>query len=68
MRSGHGTRNWPSSHPARAVVGEDALSGVAAGAAGGFGLVVGVDRGVGPEALRRAGAGLVVADLGELVA
>ena len=48
--------------PSRAVVIEDALSGVAAGAAGG------VDRGVGPEALRRAGAGLVVADLGELVA
>ena len=40
--------------PSRAVVIEDALSGVAAGAAGGFGLVVGVDRGVGPEALRRA--------------
>jgi len=54
--------------PSRAVVIEDALPGVAAGAAGGFGLVVGVDRGVGPEALRRAGAGLVVADLGELVA
>lgn len=53
--------------PARAVVIEDALSGVAAGAAGGFGLVVGVDRGVGPDALRRAGAGLVITDLGELV-
>ena len=54
--------------PSRAVVIEDALSGVTAGAAGGFGLVVGVDRGVGPDALRRSGAGLVVADLGELVA
>jgi len=52
----------------RAVVIEDALSGVAAGAAGGFGLVVGVDRGVGAAALRQAGAGLVVSDLGELVA
>jgi len=54
--------------PVRAVVVGDAVCGGAAGAAGGFGLVVGVDRGVGPEALRRAGAGLVVADLGELVA
>ena len=54
--------------PSRAVVIEDAMSGVTAGAAGGFGLVVGVDRGVGPDALRRSGAGLVVADLGELVA
>ena len=54
--------------PSRAVVVEDALSGVAAGAAGGFGLVVGVDRGVGSDALCRSGAGLVVADLGKLVA
>ncbi|MBA8796233.1 beta-phosphoglucomutase family hydrolase [Friedmanniella endophytica] len=50
-----------------AVVVEDAISGVAAGAAGGFGLVVGVDRGVGADRLREAGAGLVVADLDELV-
>ena len=54
--------------PSRAVVIEDALSGVTAGAAGGFGLVVGVDRGVGSDALCRSGAGLVVADLGKLVA
>jgi len=54
--------------PERAVVVEDALSGVAAGAAGGFGLVIGVDRGAGAEALRDAGAHLVVRDLGELVA
>ena len=53
--------------PARAVVLEDAISGVRAGAAGGFALVVGVDRGVGEAALREAGAGLVVADLGELL-
>lgn len=52
---------------AESVVVEDAISGVAAGAAGDFGLVVGVDRGVGAEALRAAGADLVVADLGELV-
>jgi beta-phosphoglucomutase family hydrolase len=53
--------------PAEAVVVEDALSGVEAGAAGRFGLVVGVDRGAGAEALRRAGADVVVADLAELL-
>ena len=46
---------------------EDAVSGVAAGRAGLFGLVVGVDRGAGEEALREHGADLVVSDLGELV-
>ena len=49
------------------VVIEDALSGVAAGAAGTFALVVGVDRGVGEPALKRAGAEIVVQDLAELV-
>ncbi|MGQ4538188.1 HAD family hydrolase [Dermabacteraceae bacterium P7074] len=53
--------------PARAVVVEDAVSGVRAGAAGPFALVIGVDRGVGGETLREAGADLVVSDLGELV-
>lgn len=52
---------------AECVVLEDALSGVAAGAAGDFGLVIGVDRGVGADALRNAGADVVVADLDELV-
>ncbi|WP_435736568.1 beta-phosphoglucomutase family hydrolase [Cellulosimicrobium sp. PMB13] len=52
--------------PVAAVVVEDALSGVQAGAAGGFGLVVGVDRGVGPEVLREHGADLVVRDLEDL--
>ncbi|MCY7397076.1 MAG: beta-phosphoglucomutase family hydrolase [Nocardioides sp.] len=52
---------------ADAVVLEDATSGVAAGAAGSFGLVIGVDRGVGVEALTRAGADLVVSDLAELL-
>jgi len=52
---------------ADAVVLEDAVSGVAAGAAGEFGLVVGVDRGAGPDALSAAGATLVVSDLAELV-
>ena len=52
---------------ARAVVFEDALSGVAAGHAGGFGLVIGVNRGAGAEELFAAGADLVVDDLAELV-
>jgi beta-phosphoglucomutase family hydrolase len=51
----------------RAVVFEDALSGVAAGRAGDFGLVVGVDRGVGADRLLESGADVVVADLAELV-
>ena len=53
--------------PEHAVVVEDAVSGVTAGAAGGFGLVVGVDRGTGAEALRAAGAHLVVGDLADLL-
>ena len=52
----------------RAVVFEDALSGVAAGRAGGFGLVVGVDRGVGADRLTESGADLVITDLAELAA
>jgi len=52
---------------ARSVVLEDAVSGVQAGAAGGFGLVVGVDRGAGREALLRGGADVVVTDLAELI-
>ncbi|SDL35012.1 HAD family hydrolase [Tessaracoccus oleiagri] len=51
----------------RCVVLEDAISGVQAGAAGEFGLVVGVDRGAGESALREAGADLVVQDLEELL-
>lgn len=51
----------------RAVVVEDAVSGVAAGRAGSFGLVVGVDRGAGAAELVAAGADVVVEDLGELV-
>jgi HAD superfamily hydrolase (TIGR01509 family) len=52
---------------ADAVVLEDAISGVEAGAAGDFGLVIGVDRGAGAEDLVRHGANIVVADLSELV-
>lgn len=53
--------------PENAAVFEDALSGVAAGRAGKFGLVVGVDRTGQAEALRRNGADIVVTDLGELL-
>ena len=52
---------------ARAVVIEDAVSGVAAGRAGAFGLVIGVDRGAGADRLREAGADVVVRDLRELM-
>jgi HAD superfamily hydrolase (TIGR01509 family) len=54
--------------PARAIVVEDAISGVAAGRAGKFGLVVGVDRGGNRRALGEAGADLVVDDLAETLA
>jgi beta-phosphoglucomutase family hydrolase len=53
--------------PARAVVYEDALAGVAAGRAGGFGFVVGVDRVGQAAALRAGGADIVVGDLAELL-
>jgi trehalose 6-phosphate phosphatase len=49
--------------PERAIVFEDALAGVQAGRSGGFGLVVGVDRTAGANALRDHGAHVVVADL-----
>lgn len=53
--------------PGRAAVFEDALSGVQAGRAGAFGFVVGVDRVGQRDALRAAGADVVVTDLAELV-
>ena len=53
--------------PEAAAVFEDALSGVAAGRAGHFGLVVGVDRVGQAEALRHNGADIVVTDLSELL-
>ncbi|MFF2272590.1 HAD family hydrolase [Agromyces sp. NPDC058136] len=49
------------------AVVEDAESGVQAGAAGDFGLVVGVDRGVGRAVLERLGADVVVDELDELI-
>jgi beta-phosphoglucomutase family hydrolase len=53
--------------PGEAAVFEDALSGVQAGRAGGFGFVVGVDRAGQAEALRAHGADIVVNDLVELL-
>jgi beta-phosphoglucomutase family hydrolase len=53
--------------PKAAVVYEDALAGVAAGRAGGFGFVVGVDRLGQADALRAHGADTVVTDLSELL-
>ena len=53
--------------PEEAAVFEDALAGVEAGRAGGFGLVVGVDRVGQAAALRTHGADVVVSDLGELL-
>lgn len=53
--------------PTRAIVVEDALSGVAAGSAGGFGLVIGVDRHGDANELLSHGADIVVTDLQELV-
>ncbi|MFJ5882814.1 HAD family hydrolase [Kitasatospora cineracea] len=53
--------------PEHAVVFEDALAGVAAGRAGGFGAVVGVNRTGQADALREHGASVVVDDLAELI-
>jgi beta-phosphoglucomutase family hydrolase len=53
--------------PGQAAVFEDALAGVAAGRAGGFVCVVGVDRAGQAAALRDHGADVVVSDLAELL-
>lgn len=50
--------------PGRSVVVEDSAAGVEAGRRGEFGLVIGVARGRSGEDLERAGADLVVRDLG----
>jgi beta-phosphoglucomutase family hydrolase len=52
--------------PARAVVVEDAIAGIEAGRAGLFGCVIGVDRHGHSEALREAGADVVVTDLAQV--
>lgn len=53
--------------PGRAVVVEDALAGVEAGRAGGFALVIGVDRVGHPDELGDAGADVVVDDLAAVI-
>jgi beta-phosphoglucomutase family hydrolase len=53
--------------PSEAAVFEDALAGVEAGRAGGFGFVVGVDRVGQRQALQEHGADVVVDDLSELL-
>ncbi|MBC2703235.1 beta-phosphoglucomutase family hydrolase [Desulfobacula sp.] len=52
----------------RCVVVEDALSGVEAGAKGGFGMVIGINRGNQAKKLKQKGAHLVVNDLSEIEA
>ncbi|MGZ8212131.1 MAG: HAD-IA family hydrolase, partial [Burkholderiales bacterium] len=52
--------------PGRAAVLEDAIAGVEAGRAGGFALVIGVDRGGRSQALREAGADVVVTGLAQV--
>jgi beta-phosphoglucomutase-like phosphatase (HAD superfamily) len=52
--------------PDASAVFEDALAGVAAGRAGRFAYVVGVDRVGQADALRAHGADVVVRDLAEL--
>ena len=51
--------------PSRSAVVEDAIAGVEAGRAGGFALVVAIDRTGNAAALAEAGADLVVEDLGD---
>ena len=58
---------WLDAQPPDAVVFEDAISGVQAGRAGGFGLVVGVDRGGDADGLAANGADHVSSDLTELI-
>ncbi|HYJ68823.1 MAG TPA: HAD-IA family hydrolase [Nocardioidaceae bacterium] len=52
--------------PRRMILVEDAEAGVTAGARGGFGVVIGVDRFGAGDRLRACGADVVVSDLGEV--
>ena len=52
--------------PRRAIVFEDSIVGVQAGRAGGFGYVIGVDHGGQSQALRKAGADVVVINLSQV--
>jgi beta-phosphoglucomutase-like phosphatase (HAD superfamily) len=49
--------------PPRTILFEDALAGVEAGRRGGFGRVVGIDRGQQPDALRQHGADVIIKSL-----
>lgn len=53
--------------PDRAIVVEDAISGVQAASRGNFGLVIGVNRGNQEKELKKCGADIVVNDLGEIL-
>ena len=53
--------------PNRAVVVEDAISGVIAGSSGNFGLVIGVDRANQAQKLKEYGADVVVDDLDQVL-
>ncbi len=53
--------------PTKSVIVEDAVSGVASGAAGHFAVVIGVDRGAGADALLEHGATFVISDLAEVL-
>jgi beta-phosphoglucomutase family hydrolase len=52
--------------PARMITVEDAIAGVAAARAGGFALTIGIDRNANADALRKAGADIVVSDLADI--
>lgn len=51
--------------PEAAAIVEDATVGVAAGRAGNFKLVIGIDQGAGADTLMQHGADVVVSDLGD---
>ena len=53
--------------PRQCALFEDAVSGIEAGRAGGFGWVVGIDRGGRATSLVQRGADIVVTDLTELL-
>jgi trehalose 6-phosphate phosphatase len=53
-------------NPRQAIVIEDAISGVEAGRAGGFGLVIGINRSGENTGLKDHGADMVISDLSEL--
>jgi beta-phosphoglucomutase family hydrolase len=53
--------------PEKAVVVEDAIAGVQAGHAGGFGLVIGVNRSKHAAELKKQGADVVVNDLSQVI-